>query len=535
MALVLLFMNSQNRAVAFNDPPPRCAGFGELQSISLTDWETGLGTWTVDTHDVVNPTPIGFVTPDWAVVGSLPDSRSGKAAFVADVDNPDYLEKCEIEEEFGTGALTLDSPPILIPDEVLVPRISIDHWFATDERWDGGNFKISVNGSPFNLIPSSSIEVGPYYSTLREAFTNEGAPLNLNPLAGQDAFTSDSTIGSSYGWGQSHINLSGIAAAGNTIQLRFDFGVDECDGWIGWYVDEVEFYYCSTEVLPSDTSLTMVKLVTNNNGGSASAFAWTLSANGPDSFNGSGPSVSSGPGLTAGTYNLSESGPTGYKASDWSCEGGTQVDGNTITIAAGQAVTCTITNDDIAPTLTVTKTIINDNGGTVSDHNAFGLKINGNPVLNNASNTLNAGNYTVSEDGLAGYQPGPWGSDCSSNGSITLAVGQNATCTITNNDIAPTITVFKTIINDHGGKVNDPNAFGLRVDGNSVSHNVANAVNVGNHAISEDGLPDYEAGLWGGDCNSDGNITLVLGQDAICTITNDDVDPNEIIFKDGFE
>jgi hypothetical protein len=26
-------------------------GYGNLQSISLTDWEAGLGTWTVGTHD----------------------------------------------------------------------------------------------------------------------------------------------------------------------------------------------------------------------------------------------------------------------------------------------------------------------------------------------------------------------------------------------------------------------------------------------------------------------------------------------------
>jgi LPXTG-site transpeptidase (sortase) family protein len=48
----------------------------------------------------------------------------------------------------------------------------------------------------------------------------------------------------------------------------------------------------------------------------------------------------------AGTYDLTETGPSGYSASAWVCAGGTQVDGDTITLALGETATCTITNDD---------------------------------------------------------------------------------------------------------------------------------------------------------------------------------------------
>ena len=48
--------------------------------------------------------------------------------------------------------------------------------------------------------------------------------------------------------------------------------------------------------------------------------------------------------------------PAGYAASySADCTG---------TIAIGETKTCTVTNDDIAPTLTVIKHVINDNGGT---------------------------------------------------------------------------------------------------------------------------------------------------------------------------
>ena len=106
------------------DPPGLCVGHGDLNSISLTDWEDGLEEWTVGTHDIANPPTFNIL--DWAVVDSLPDSRPGKAAFVAD------LESGACGEDDESGALTLDSPSILIPVDTLVPRVSVDHWFATE-------------------------------------------------------------------------------------------------------------------------------------------------------------------------------------------------------------------------------------------------------------------------------------------------------------------------------------------------------------------------------------------------------------------
>lgn len=524
LACIIITVSVDQAIAVESNAVERCAGLGDVQSIALTDWESGLGLWTAGTHDVSNPEH--FDTPDWATVGGLPDSRPGAAAFVADQNNGNCIDDPK------TGALTLDSPSIIIPAGALVPRISINHWFATDWRWDGGNLKISVNGSSFNLIPGFAIEVGTYNNTLFTAFDNK----NLNPLQGQAAFASDNNqpVGS---WQQSHINLLGIAEVGDTIKLRFDFGIDECDGNIGWYVDEVEFYSCSSELPPSGSSLTLVKEVINDNSGGASPADWTLMASGPTPLSGSGPTVFSDASFEAGTYDLSESGgPAGYSASAWICVGGTQINTSRIKVAVGEFATCTIKNDDIAPTLKVFKTVINDNGGTVFNPNDFGLRVDGNIVAHNATNAFNTGSYIVSEDGHAGYTAGDWGGDCDTNGNVTLEPGQVATCTITNDDIPPsTIRVVKTIINDNGGIVTDPNAFGLKVDGSSVMNNVSNTFIAGNHTVSEDGLADYKAGSWGGDCNANGAITLTVGQDAICTITNNDIDLTDIIYRDGFE
>jgi len=97
---------------------------------------------------------------------------------------------------------------------------------------------------------------------------------------------------------------------------------------------------------PVPAQLTLVKVVDNALGGAAVAADWTLSAAGPTPL--SGPGGASGP-VTAGTYALSESaGPAGYTASLWSCPTKTVTAGS-VTLAAGDSVTCTITNTGAAP------------------------------------------------------------------------------------------------------------------------------------------------------------------------------------------
>jgi hypothetical protein len=412
------------------DPPDRCIGNADLRSISLTDWEGGLGSWIADTADVARPET--FDTPDWKTVGSLPNGRSGSAAFVANLD----AGNCSTDDE--SGVLTLTSPEIAIAEDAEGPQISFNHWFETEYGYDGGNLKISVNGGSFALVPASAFEFGPYNDTLFPPVDEFGVADNTNPLAGQNAFTGPEDEGTTGSWGESRINLLGIAGPGDTIRLRFDFGVDACFGAVGWYVDEVEVYSCGEGQPPDNPSLTLVNEVINDHGGTATPSAWILTATGPTGFSGPGPSVSSGRDFEAGTYDLSTSGgPAGYAADAWTCAGGNQTDADTITLEAGDEATCTITNDDIAPTLRLVKTIVNDHGGSVTNPNDFKLRIDGNQVANNSTYTVAAGPHLVSEDGLPGYLPGAWGGDCSADGSITLVLGQSATCTITNDDIDP--------------------------------------------------------------------------------------------------
>ena len=204
--------------------PALCAG---AASFSTQDFEGGLGAWTAFRRDVSSPGT--FDDRDWTVVGSLPDARPGMAAFGPDP----IVGDCAGDNEHGV--LVLESPAIAVP-AATDPWLRFDHWIATEAAWDGGNVKISVNAGAYSVIPAAAYSFNPY---------NLGA-LNAsgNPMSGEPAFSGSDGGSVSGSWGQSQIDLTGIAAAGDSVRLRFEMGTDECNGLVGWYVDDVILYDC---------------------------------------------------------------------------------------------------------------------------------------------------------------------------------------------------------------------------------------------------------------------------------------------------
>lgn len=96
-------------------------------------------------------------------------------------------------------------------------------------------------------------------------------------------------------------------------------------------------------------------------------------------------------------------------------------------------------------TITVVKTVVNDNGGTklVSD---FPLFVNGSAVISGATNTYNAGTFSVTETADPRYT-GTFSGDCDALGHVTLNPRENKVCILTNNDIgAPAIPPVPPLI-----------------------------------------------------------------------------------------
>jgi hypothetical protein len=118
-------------------------------------------------------------------------------------------------------------------------------------------------------------------------------------------------------------------------------------------------------------------------------------------------------------------------------------------LALGEAAVCTIVNDDIAPLFTLVKNVINDDFGTaVADD--FLLTVNGGSVLSGASNPYQANvALAVNETLLSGYEfvdiQGDEKCPVALGGAVTLAPGDDITCTITNDDLAPAINLAKVV------------------------------------------------------------------------------------------
>ena len=219
--------------------PNLCANQKNPPLHYLENFEDGLAGWTLTNMGVF----AGWPGTNWAADSSLPGGRAGTAAFGEDLQQGN----CDGGAGDVSGVMRLQSPPILIPGAAnLSPRLTFEHYFATEQGWDGGNLKISINGGAFDVVPTTAFIFNPYTATLQTA-----AAGNTNPLAGQPAFTGTDGGEVDGSWGQSQVDLTKAGVkAGDSIQLRFDMGMDGCTGIDGWYVDDIKVLSCNLKKKP---------------------------------------------------------------------------------------------------------------------------------------------------------------------------------------------------------------------------------------------------------------------------------------------
>jgi hypothetical protein len=171
-----------------------------------------------------------YVPRDWQWTTDLPEGGSGGAFYAP---NSGLIGDCEAGSDDQSGVMSLESPPIQLPVNG-TPLLAFDHWIASEPSYDGGNLKISINGGDYRLVEGDAFRFNSYNTVLNTAMQE-----NTNPMAGEGAFSGINSGTSRGSWGQSQVDLSEYAGPGDSIRLRFDFGVDGCNGVIGWYVDNV--------------------------------------------------------------------------------------------------------------------------------------------------------------------------------------------------------------------------------------------------------------------------------------------------------
>ena len=279
---------------------------------------------------------------------------------------------------------------------------------------------------------------------------------------------------------------------------------------------------------------------------------WTLTAT-PVSITGQGPVSGTGdptkPGgvnqviVFAGSYALSESVVAGFTAGDWSCTGGTYTPATkSVAVPSGGTVVCTITNTAVAPKLTLVKKVDNGTTGATTQPTAWTLTGTGPTTITGVTGSsavtaaaAKVGKYTLSESTTpSGYTASAWvctGGAATDSTSVTLVEGNDATCTITNTAIVPTLTLKKVVDNGSTGATAVPADFSLTAvngastisgPGNSGGVTDQNAI-VGTYALSETGPAGYAATAWtcdGGSASTPTSVTLAPGSVAVCTITN---------------
>jgi hypothetical protein len=229
-----------------------------------------------------------------------------------------------------------------------------------------------------------------------------------------------------------------------------------------------------------------------------------------------------------GTYTITEHGPEGYvfeSGSGTNCSFTGDV--ASASVAAGKPAedaVCSFTNTAVLETqIIVNSVVINDNGGTLASSSVT-LFIDGVTTTDGVAVDVSAGDYVISAAAEPGYSVTLSG-DCDEAGLVLILEGETKECTVTHDDIGPTLLVETLVINNDDG-TKETNDFEISVDGENVSTStfagdpdgVLVTLNAGEYSVSGAPQVDYvQAASLG--CSG----AISLGENLVCTITYGDI------------
>jgi hypothetical protein len=164
-------------------------------------------------------------------------------------------------------------------------------------------------------------------------------------------------------------------------------------------------------------------------------------------------------------------------------------------------------------TITVTKKVVNDDGGTKTV-NDFPLFVGGTPVASGVTTSFHVtgGIFSVTETGDPKYVAKFTG-DCDANGDMNLLPGENKFCILTNDDVAPTTAVSPPPVPTPPVKISvtkTANHTSLVAPGGSVSY-AYDVSNAGTQPLSDISTTDDMCSpmrLLSGDRNADAVLNV---------------------------
>lgn len=247
-----------------------------------------------------------------------------------------------------------------------------------------------------------------------------------------------------------------------------------------------------------------------------------------------------------GDYSVSEDVPDEWQLDSAECvyEGGaTSTPSNIVLDEDGEVVTCTFTNSETPPgngTIRVRKQV--EEGDDTSQQ--FLLEFSGNwnvgpqffthsenyPIERSLAPNED---YTITETVPGGWElvsiscdvEGQSGIATTTNSvTVSLTEDDDVSCTFLNRETERTgdVVVIKEVINDDQTGTSTVEDFTLFVGDTEVESGATTTVLIGTYQVTETGPSGYNASF-GGDCDSEGNVTVSEEGTAVCTITNNDI------------
>ncbi len=292
-------------------------------------------------------------------------------------------------------------------------------------------------------------------------------------------------------------------------------------------------------VSPGDGFLVIEKQTTN---GEDDTFDFLIdggsAAGGEDvSLTTTGGAAASNPVPVAnGNHSIAEVPDPEWVLDDAVCDNGD--DPSSITVNAGQTVTCTFTNSPANGSLTLIKNVDNlgESGPGYLGVSDFPLSVDGESVTSGQTVVVLVGDHTIAETPQTGYTVGQWVCDdpAATTGVageastvVNVPAGVDVTCEITNTlDANAALGITKTITAVDAGGDGDLNAVGDVIEYEIVATNNGN-VTLNNVTVS-DPLLQGPGGTFS--CDPATPTNLAPGASTTCTgtytIDQDDLDSN---------
>jgi hypothetical protein len=450
------YITTWNRTVGTSNP---CAGVSGCSSGTFDTEPIPLDPQVTAAVPAVTQIPGVFTLFGGNITGLSSYSYSNGAGFVGD-------KSARITVSFTTS--------------VANPVLAWAGHIATRADWGSANSAVAISGSPYHTrlidldgsgcnqdrsLSSDAVTFPGSITIIKDAVPDNAQDFGYSTTGGlsPSTFTLDDDADTTY--------LNTQTYSGITSFVTYTVAETKVSAWTVTFPDgpcaltsgngggstaaqttttatvtinmkEGENYSCTFTNTRSNGTIILNKSVTNSYGGNAGVDDFGLTIGG--TARNSGGSISATPGTA---YAINEAGLAGYTFVSITGTGCPSALGGTVTVAAGQTVTCTITNQDVAPTLALDKTVSNAQGGGASEDDfVLSATATGSTITDAGGDVpatagLSNHEYTLSETTLAGYSAGDW--SCSGTGvtwsaatptKVTLDEGAIGTCAITNTD-----------------------------------------------------------------------------------------------------